>query len=128
MYTHASAGPSSVCTVSRSRRYRTGTPSALSSVARSWSSSCHTTPCTCGTVERLDGGDAALVDQPVVVGERRGPRIGGVGAAPRHLLHAQVRPVREVAVRVDIQPVRTVVIAADQLGVIRAASAASTVR
>ena len=50
------------------------------------------------SVERLDGGDTALVDQPVVVGQRRGPGIGGVGAAPRHLLHAQVRPVREVAV------------------------------
>ena len=27
-----------------------------------------------GAVERLDGGHPALVDQPVVVGQRRGPR------------------------------------------------------
>ncbi len=49
-------------------------------------------------VERLDGRDTALVDQPVVVGQRRRAGIGGAGAASRHLLHAQVRPVREVAV------------------------------
>ena len=42
------------------------------------------------TVERLDGGDAALVDQPVVVGQRRRAGIAGAGAALRHLLHAQV--------------------------------------
>ena len=49
------------------------------------------------SVERLDGRHAALVDQPVVVGQRRRAGIGGAGAAPRHLVHAQVRPVREVA-------------------------------
>ncbi len=43
-----------------------------------------------GSVERLDGGDAALVDQPVVVGQRRRAGVGGAGAALRHLLHAQV--------------------------------------
>ncbi len=50
------------------------------------------------TVERLDCRDAALVDQPVVVGQCRRTGISGAGAAPRHLVHAQVRPVREVAV------------------------------
>ena len=46
--------------------------------------------------ERLDGGHPALVDQPVVVGEHRAARIGGIGTTLRHLPHAQVRPVREV--------------------------------
>ncbi len=49
-----------------------------------------------GAVERLDGGHPALVDQPVVIGELRGPRIDRAGASPRHLPHAQVGPVREV--------------------------------
>ena len=78
-----------------------GTPSALSRVARSWSDSCQTTPCTCA-VERLDGGHPALIDQPVVVGEHRPPRIGGVGTTLRHLPHAQVRPVREVGMRLAV--------------------------
>ena len=43
-----------------------------------------------GSVERLDGGDAALVDQPVMVGQHRRAGIGGAGAALRHLPHAQV--------------------------------------
>ena len=47
-------------------------------------------------VERLDGGHAALIDQPVVVGQHRPPGIAGVGTTLRHLLHAQVRPVRKV--------------------------------
>ena len=50
-----------------------------------------------GAVERFDGGHPALVDQPVVVGQHRGPRIDRAGASPRHLPHAQVGPVREVA-------------------------------
>ena len=47
-------------------------------------------------IERFDGGHAALIDQPVVVGEHRPPGIGGVGTTSRHLLHAQVRPVGKV--------------------------------
>mgnify|MGYP007123229252 CR=1 FL=1 len=46
--------------------------------------------------ERLDGGHAALVDQPVVVDQRGGTRVGGIRAALRHLLDAEVRPVGEV--------------------------------
>jgi hypothetical protein len=38
--------------------------------------------------QRFDGGDAALVDQPVVIGEDRRPRSGCVGTAPRHLPYA----------------------------------------
>ena len=50
-----------------------------------------------GAVERFDCGDPALVDEPVVVRERSGARIDGVGAASRHLRHAEVGAVREVA-------------------------------
>ena len=53
-------------------------------------------PVYMSAVERLDGGHAALIDQPVVVGQHRPPGIGGVGATLRHLPHAQVRPVRKV--------------------------------
>ena len=48
--------------------------------------------------ERFDGGDAAFVDQPVVVGQCGRYGVGGVGAAQRHLLDAQIGPVGEVRV------------------------------
>ena len=50
-----------------------------------------------GTVERFDGRHAALVDQPVVVGQRRGSGVDRARAPQRHLPNAQVRPVGEVA-------------------------------
>ena len=62
-----------------------------------------------GTVERLYRGNAAFVDQPVMVGQSRRARIGGAGAALRHLPHAQVGPVCEVAMTADkhsVKPIR----------------------
>jgi hypothetical protein len=47
-------------------------------------------------VERFDGRHTALVDQPVVVGEHRGPGIDRPRAPARHLPNAQVRPVGEI--------------------------------
>lgn len=47
-------------------------------------------------VQRFDGGHPALIDQPVVVGKHGTAGVGGVGTPLRHLLHAQVGPVREV--------------------------------
>ena len=49
-----------------------------------------------GSGEGFDGGDTAFVDQPVVFVQERVARIDGIRAATRHLLHAQVGPVREV--------------------------------
>ncbi len=40
--------------------------------------------------ERLDGGYPALIDQPVVIAEYRGPRITGVRTASRHLPGTQI--------------------------------------
>ena len=46
--------------------------------------------------EWLDGRYAALVDQPIVIGQYRRPRISRVRTAPCHLSDAQVRPICEV--------------------------------
>ena len=42
--------------------------------------------------QRFDGGYAAFVDQPVVVGQHRRPRISGVRTALRHLSTHRLDP------------------------------------